>query len=63
MSELVSYDRRPEGLPEEVANTVLAITEISGKSIQSLYRAISLMKLPDEIQIAIAEFLNVNPIY
>jgi ParB family chromosome partitioning protein len=55
VSVLVSYNRRPEDLPEEVANTVLAIVEISGKSIQSLYRAILLLKLSDEIQKAIRQ--------
>ena len=31
-----SYNRRHEDLPEEFANTVLAIAEISGKSIQPM---------------------------
>jgi len=53
ISVLVSYNRRPEDQPEEIANTLLAITKISAKSIQSLYRAISLLKLPTEIQGAI----------
>jgi hypothetical protein len=35
----------PEDLPEEVTLTVKAIVEISGKSIQSLHRAISILKL------------------
>ncbi|MCX5808107.1 MAG: ParB/RepB/Spo0J family partition protein [Proteobacteria bacterium] len=50
MSELVSYDRRPEDLPEEIALNVRAIIEIAGKSIQTLHRTISLLKLSDEIQ-------------
>ncbi len=53
ISVLVSYNRRPEDLPEEIANTLLAIAKISAKSIQSLYRAISLLKLPPEIQVEI----------
>jgi len=50
MSELVSYNRRPEDLPEEIAVTVTAIFEISGKSIKTLFNMISLLKLPPEIQ-------------
>ena len=53
MSELVSYNRRPEDVSEEIALTVRAIIKISGKSIQTLHRAISLLKLSDEIQAAI----------
>ncbi|MCX5809822.1 MAG: ParB/RepB/Spo0J family partition protein [Proteobacteria bacterium] len=53
MSDLVSYNRRPEDLPEEIALTVRAIIEIAGKSIQTLHRTISLLKLSDEIQAAI----------
>ncbi|MCX5816102.1 MAG: hypothetical protein NTX75_07650 [Proteobacteria bacterium] len=49
-SDLVAYDRRPEDLPEEVAPTVGAMVEITGKSIQTLHREISLLKLFDEIQ-------------
>ena len=55
IAALVNYNRRPEDLPKKVANTVLAITNISGKSIQSLYRAISLLKLPNEMQAAIRQ--------
>ena len=50
VSELVSYNRRPEDLPEEIAVTVTAIFEISGKSIKTLFNMISLLKLPPEIQ-------------
>ncbi|MCX5809023.1 MAG: ParB/RepB/Spo0J family partition protein, partial [Proteobacteria bacterium] len=52
MSELVSYNRRPEDLPEEIAVTVTAIVEISGKSIKTLFNGLSLLKLSDEIQTA-----------
>ena len=55
MSELVSYNRRPEDLPEEIAVTVTAIVEISGKSIKTLFNGLSLLKLPDEIQAAIQQ--------
>ncbi|MCX5811164.1 MAG: hypothetical protein NT178_01265, partial [Proteobacteria bacterium] len=50
MSELVMYNRRPEDLPEEIAINVIAISEISGKSIMTLHRTISLLKLSPEIQ-------------
>ncbi|MCX5810404.1 MAG: hypothetical protein NTX36_13730, partial [Proteobacteria bacterium] len=53
MSELVSYNRRPEDLPQEIATTVVATAEIAGKSITTLYNGLSLLKLPDEIQAAI----------
>jgi hypothetical protein len=53
MGVLVSYNRRPEDVSEEIALTVRAIVEISGKSTQTLHRAISLLKLSDEMQAAI----------
>jgi ParB family chromosome partitioning protein len=55
MSELVSYKRRPEDLPEGVAPTVGAIMEITGKSITTLYNGLSLLKLFPEIQAAIRQ--------
>jgi hypothetical protein len=53
MSEFVSYDRRPEDLPKEIADTLSAIAEICGKSTRTMLRTISLLKLPDEVQAAI----------
>ncbi|MCX5810712.1 MAG: hypothetical protein NTX36_15305 [Proteobacteria bacterium] len=53
MSALVSCTRRPEDLPGEVAKTVLAIAEIVGKSIMTLFNGLSLLKLSPEIQAAI----------
>ncbi|MCX5812856.1 MAG: ParB/RepB/Spo0J family partition protein [Proteobacteria bacterium] len=50
MSILMSFNRRPEDLPEEIANTVIAISEIVGKSIMTLHRTVSLLKLSSEIQ-------------
>ena len=50
MSDLVSYNRRPEDLPEEIALNVRAFIEIAGKSIQTLHRTISVLKLYTEIQ-------------
>ena len=54
MSALVSCTRRPEDLPGEVAKTVLAIAEIVGKSIMTVFNGLSLLKLPDEIQTAVS---------
>ncbi|MCX5814668.1 MAG: ParB/RepB/Spo0J family partition protein [Proteobacteria bacterium] len=53
MSELVSYDRRPEDLSKEIADTVSAIAKISAKSTRTLLRTLSLLKLSPEIQVAI----------
>ena len=53
MSVLVSYKRRPEDLSDQVAPTVGAIIEITGKSITTLYNGISLLKLSPEIQAVI----------
>jgi hypothetical protein len=50
MSELVMYNRRPEDVLEEIALTLRAIMEISAKSMQTLHRTISLLKLSPEIQ-------------
>ena len=55
MSVLVSYKRRPEDLSDQVAPTVGAIIEITGKSITTLYNGISLLKLSPEIQAEIRQ--------
>ena len=55
MSDLVMYNRRPEDVSEEIAFTVNAIIEISGKSYPTLFRTISLLKNPLEIQTAIQQ--------
>jgi hypothetical protein len=44
------YNRRLESVPEEVALTVRATSEISAKSIPTLFNAISLLKLVPKIQ-------------
>jgi hypothetical protein len=44
-----------ERVKKEVAVTVTAIQKISGKSISSLKRTCSLLKLPEEIQNAVRE--------
>ncbi len=53
MSDLVRYNRKPETLPEEIVTTVVTISEISAKSINTLFNVISLLKTPPEIQAAI----------
>ena len=64
MGDLVMYNRRPEDLPEEIAVTVTAIIEISGKSIKTLFNRQSLLKLPDTILAAVsAETLPVSQGY
>jgi len=50
MSDLVSYEMRPGDISKEIADTVSAIAEISGKSIRTLLRTISLLKLVPKIQ-------------
>ncbi|MCX5813385.1 MAG: ParB/RepB/Spo0J family partition protein [Proteobacteria bacterium] len=58
MSELVRYTRKPETLSEEIVNTVLTISEIAGKSIMTVHRTISLLKLSSEIQAEIRSMLD-----
>ena len=53
LNVLQTYDRDPERLPEAVAVTVTAIANTSGKSISSLKRVFSLLRLPDEIRQAL----------
>ncbi|MCX5815130.1 MAG: hypothetical protein NTX75_02660, partial [Proteobacteria bacterium] len=50
MSELVTYNRRREDAPEAFASTVDTNMEISGKAYTSLFRTLSLLKNPPEIQ-------------
>ena len=50
MSDLIKYNRKPDTLQEEMVTTVVTISEISGKSITTLYNGLSLLKLPPEIQ-------------
>jgi ParB family transcriptional regulator, chromosome partitioning protein len=54
MGVLVSYNRKPESLPKEVATTVVAIAKITVKSITTLYSSLSLLKLVPKIQDVIA---------
>ena len=50
MNDLVSYKRRPEDLSDKIAPTFGAIVEITGKSINTLFNGLSLLKLSTEIQ-------------
>jgi ParB family chromosome partitioning protein len=54
LSELVVYERRQEDLPQEIRVTVTQISEIVGKSIKTIFNAISLLKLIPKIQDAIS---------
>jgi len=54
MSELVNYNRSPDYVSQEVSLTVRETLEISAKSIQTLHRTISLLKLVPKIQDTIA---------
>jgi hypothetical protein len=53
MTELLIYDRRPEDQSIEVRETVSRIVEIIGKTVRTLHRMLSLLKLFPEIQAAI----------
>jgi ParB family transcriptional regulator, chromosome partitioning protein len=55
MNESISYQRRAEGMAGEIAATVGAIVEITGKSINSIYNGLSLLKLPEGIKKAVSE--------
>ena len=55
MSELLNYKVRPERLSDEVTPTVGVIIEITGKSISTLFNGLSLLKLPDEIKMAVSD--------
>ena len=50
MNDLVSYKRRSEDLSDTIAPTFGAIVEITGKSINTLFNGLSLLKLSTEIQ-------------
>ena len=55
LNELMSYNLRPNSVADEIAATVAAILQISGKSIRTLYNGMSLLKLPDAIQAAVSD--------
>ncbi|MCX5818143.1 MAG: hypothetical protein NTX75_18170 [Proteobacteria bacterium] len=51
-SSLVEYNRKPDTLSEAAVSTLDTAIEISGKAYASLFRTISILKLPSEIQAA-----------
>jgi hypothetical protein len=55
MSELVKYNRKPDTLSESLVSTVDTILKISGKAYTTLFRTISLLKNPPEIQAAVQQ--------
>ena len=52
---MINLEREPDRVKKEVADTVSAIMNISGKSLRSVQRTCSLLKLPEEIQNALRE--------
>jgi ParB-like chromosome segregation protein Spo0J len=57
INEMILLEREPERVKKEVVGTVTTIQKITGKSITSLRRSFSLLKLPEEIQNAVREGL------
>jgi len=55
MSELVNYDKKPEDLSKEIAETVSAIVVIVVKTTRTVFNGLSILKTPDEIQAAIQQ--------
>jgi ParB-like chromosome segregation protein Spo0J len=55
MNGLISYNRDQNRVENDFATTVVAINKLSGKSVTSLHRAFTLLKLPGEIQTAVKE--------
>jgi hypothetical protein len=58
MADLVKYNMRPEDLSKEIVFTLNTVAQISAKSIQTLHRTILILKLFDEIQMAIVPPLS-----
>ncbi|MCX5816494.1 MAG: hypothetical protein NTX75_09690 [Proteobacteria bacterium] len=50
---MIRYKLKPDDLSDELVPTVGTNSEITGKSVTTLYNGISLLKLPPEIQAAI----------
>jgi len=55
MSDLIKYNRKPDTLSEAMVSTLDTIMKISGKAYTSMFRTMSLLKLPDQIQAAIRQ--------
>jgi hypothetical protein len=52
---MILLEREPERVKKEIVDTVSTIQKIVGKSLRSLERTCSLLKLPEEIQNAVRE--------
>ena len=57
INTMILLEREPDRVKTEVVDTVSTIQKISGKSLRSLERVCSLLKLPEEIQNALREGL------
>jgi ParB-like chromosome segregation protein Spo0J len=57
INTMINLERDPARVKKEVADTVSAIMNISGKSLRSVQRSCLLLNLPEEIQNAIREGL------
>ena len=55
INTMMNIEREPNRVKKEFTDTVSVIVKISGKSLRSLERSCSLLKLPEEIQNAIRE--------
>jgi len=55
INAMILLEREPGRVKKEVVDTVSTIVKISGKSLRSLERICSLLKLPEEIQNALRE--------
>lgn len=55
INAMILLEREPDRVKKEVVDTVSTIVKISGKSLRSLERICSLLKLPEEIQNALRE--------
>ena len=57
INTIILLEREPERINKEIVGTVTTIQKITGKSLTSLRRSCSLLKLPEEIQNALREGL------
>ena len=57
INTIILLEREPERVNNEIVVTVTTIQKIAGKSLSSLRRSCSLLKLPEEIQNALREGL------
>ena len=55
INTMINLEREPERVKKEIADTVSAIMNILVKSLRSVQRTCSLLKLPEEIQNALRE--------